>query len=129
MRNLRSDWRSTEGGYFTLIGLLAAIVIIGILFTLYGGGFTGGSSQPGGAATTIGGTKDRAQDVLCQTNLQQLRYAISIHQGNMGSYPPSLGSLESSASLAFTCPVGEEPYEYDPGSGTVRCPHPGHGSF
>ena len=129
MRNLRSDSRSTEVGYFTLIGLLAAIVIIGILFTLYGGGFTGGSSQPGGATTTLGGAKDRAQDVLCQTNLQQLRYAISIYQGNMGSYPPSLESLESPASLSFTCPVSEEPYQYDPSSGTVRCPHPGHGSF
>ena len=117
MTNLRSGWRSTEVGYFTLIGLLAVI------------GFTGGASQPGGATTTLGGAKDRAQDVLCQTNLQQLRYAISIYQGNMGGYPPSLGSLESSASLTFTCPVGEEPYQYDPGSGTARCPHPGHGSF
>ena len=124
---MRSDWREAEGGYFTLIGLLLVIVIIGILFAMYGGGFGGGGSAGGGAASTLGGAKGRAQDVLCQNNLQQLRYAISIYQSSAGTAPPSLESLESHVSL--TCPEGDEGYQYDPRSGQVRCVHPGHGDF
>ncbi len=129
MRNPRLGWRKAEGGYFTLIGLLLVIVIIGILFDMYGGGFGGGGSPGagGGAASTLGGAKGRAQDVLCQNNLQQQRYAISIYQSSAGTAPPSLESLQSHISL--TCPEGGEAYQYDPSSGQVHCIHPGHGDF
>ncbi len=126
MRSIRSERRRADAGYFTLIGLLIVIVIIAILFVVFMGG--GGSPTTGGQpASTIGGAKDRAQDVLCRNNLQQLRYAISIHQSSSGAYPPSLNELQSP--VALNCPVGGEPYEYDAGSGQVRCPHPGHGEF
>ena len=29
-------------------------------------------------------------------------------------------------SLPATCPVGEEPYDYDPTTGQIHCVHPGH---
>jgi len=122
------DLRSASRGSFTLIGLLAAIVIIGILFVvLYGrgGGPTGAGG--GGAATTLGGAKDRAQDVLCQSNINQVRVALSIYQGNSGHYPPSLEDLQGG--VALSCPVGGEPYQYDPTTGQVRCTHPGHGDY
>ncbi|MDH4179594.1 MAG: hypothetical protein OEV33_03715, partial [Armatimonadota bacterium] len=79
------------------------------------------------AATVIGGTKDRAQDVVCRNNLAQLRAAIGIQAGTSGVNPPSLDSLHAGVDLA--CPGGDEPYEYDPATGRVSCVHPGHGSF
>lgn len=129
MRSRRSEWREAEGGFFTLIGLLLAMVIIAILFAMYAGSPGGGGAPGAGGSpiTTLGGAKGRAQDVLCQNNLQQLRYAISIHQSNTGAPPPSLESLRSQ--IPLTCPVGGEPYQYDPRSGSVRCVHPGHGDF
>ncbi len=123
------DRRLREGGFFTLIGLLLVIVIIGILMAMYGG-FPGGgkgSSGSGGAVTVLGGAKGRAEDVVCQNNIQQLRTAISIYQGNNQAFPPSLESLN--AGITLSCPVGGEPYEYDPSTGQVHCVHPGHERF
>jgi len=128
MRSPQSGWHRAEAGYFTLIGLLAAIVIIAILFVVFLGGGGGGSSATGtGATTTPGKAKERAQDVLCENNLRQLRYEISIYQSTDGANPPSLASLQTQ--VVLTCPIGGEPYEYDPLSGQVRCVHPGHGRY
>ena len=129
MRNLLSVWRSGERGFFTLIGLLLVIVIIGILFAMYGmpTGGTGAAGSGSSPATIAGGAKVRAQGVVCQNNLQQLRAAISIYQANNQSYPPSLESLNAGVSL--TCPVGGEPYQYDPTTGRAQCVHPKHEGF
>lgn len=125
-----SGWRSSERGFLTLIALLVVIVIIGILFASQYGGRTRRSAQTGGrvpageSQTLLGGAVDRADATLCLNNVKQLRMAISIYQGNMGTFPGSLAELQSGVTLA--CPVGEEPYEYDPNTGVVRCVHPGH---
>jgi type II secretory pathway pseudopilin PulG len=142
MRTILSAWRSgergiarhsrerssREGGFFTLIGLIVVIAIIAILMAMYGmpGGGTGSSSSSS-PATIAGGAKQRAQGVLCQNNLQQLRAAIAIYQGSNQAYPPSLESLN--AGVALSCPVGGEAYEYDPTAGQVHCAHPGHGQY
>jgi competence protein ComGC len=115
-----------ERGFFTLIGLLLVIVIIGILMAMYGMPGGGGSSS-GTPISIAGGAKERAQDVLCRNNLQQLRAAITIYQGNSQSLPPSLESLN--AGVTLTCPVGGEPYDYNPSTGQVHCVHPGHESY
>ena len=141
MRNRLSAWRdrerglarrsrersSREGGFFTLIGLLIVIAIIGILMAMYGMPGGGGSSSSGTPISVAGGAKERAEDVLCQNNVQQLRAAIAIYQGNSQSWPPSLESLNSGVGL--TCPVGGEPYDYDPSAGQVHCIHSGHERF
>lgn len=119
---LRSASRSRERGFLTLIALLLVVVIIAVVFALYFGG-----SQAGPAATTPGAARERAEGVLCRNNLGQLRAAISMHQSTAGELPHSLESL--GAGVALTCPVGGEPYEYDPVTGRVRCPHPGHGRY
>lgn len=125
-----SAWRSSERGFFTLIALLVVIVIIAILFaTQYGGPARRGgtSGAPGEPHTVLGGAVNRADATLCRNNLAQLRAAITIYQGNYNAFPPSLDELQSGVTL--TCPVGREPYEYDPNTGAVRCVHPGHGAF
>jgi type II secretory pathway pseudopilin PulG len=124
---LQWDSRRAERGFFTLIGLLIVIVIIVILFSMYAGGPVGGPTPEGGATTVLGGAKQRAEDVLCQNNLSQLRTAISIYRSTAGTNPPSLRDLDAGVSL--TCPVGGEPYQYDPRSGRVGCPHTGHERF
>lgn len=127
----RSALPSGERGFFTLIGLLLALVIIGMLLSMYGlpggTGGAGGTGSGGDAVTVIGGTKNRAQDTVCRNNLAQLRAAIGIEAGASGVNPPSLDGLNAGVDLA--CPGGDEPYEYDPATGQVRCVHPGHGSF
>lgn len=124
----RSGWSSPQGGFFTLIGLLLALVIIGILLAMYllpGG--TGGSGSGGDAVTVLGGTKNRAQDAVCRNNLAQLRAAIGIRAATGSGNPASLEGLNAGVDLA--CPAGGEPYRYDPATGNVSCRHPGHESF
>lgn len=128
--SLRWAWREAQRGYLTLIGLLVVIVIIGILFSFYGGGGPAGSgagSQPGGG-TVLGGAMSRARGVTCRNNLQQVRVAISTYSGlNEGSFPASLEALQ--AGVPLQCPEGGEPYQYDATTGQVHCLHAGHERF
>jgi hypothetical protein len=107
---------------------LVVIVIIAILFSLYGGGPSAGGGAAGTGGTVLGGAIDRARGVTCRNNLQQIRAAISTYSGmNDGSFPPSLDTLQLGVPLQ--CPEGGEPYQYDPTTGQVHCLHPGHQSF
>jgi len=129
-----SGWRSRERGFLTLIALLVVIVIIAILFaTQFGGrpsatpGAPAQSGGRGGPQTLLGAAVERADSAVCRNNLSQLRAAIGVYQANTGSNPLSLADLQ--ANLRLNCPVGGEPYQYDPTSGAVHCTHPGHQSY
>jgi acyl-CoA reductase-like NAD-dependent aldehyde dehydrogenase len=76
----------------------------------------------------VGETKQAARGVECRNNLNQIRAAIQMRQGSEESLPASLQELGLSASM-LACPESGQPYQYDPTSGTVRCPTPGHGSY
>jgi competence protein ComGC len=123
-----SGWRSSERGFLMLIGLLVVLVIIMILYkSEFGGPAPGASNAPGEPQTMLGGAVNQADKTVCRNNLAQLRAAITIYQGNNGSFPPSLDALQSN--VVLKCPVGSEPYQYDAATGTVHCTHPGHESF
>jgi len=119
-------------GAFGLIGILVAVAI-GIALMVYiaptyiGGGVSvAKTAPPGKAATPI----QRAESVECQTNLQQVRSAISMYQTNNEKMPASLQDLSTfgvSGSLTY-CPVGgaNYTYAYDPQTGRVGCRYPGH---
>lgn len=131
MGTYRSGSSRSSSGFLTLIGLLLAIVIIGILLAMYvlpvGIGGSGGTGGTGDAKTVVGGSIDRARDAVCRNNLAQLRAAIGIRAGTGEGNPPSLEGL--SAGVELSCPAGGEPYHYDPTTGEVHCVHPGHEKF
>jgi hypothetical protein len=126
-----------EGGFLSLISLLLTLVIICILavYFLRGpGGFGGATGGAGAGASGAGGgvggaigAMNKAKEATCRNNLQQLRAAIQIFVSNGEGNPESLEQLTAtSPGLQLKCPVGGEPYEYDPQTGTVKCVHPGH---
>jgi len=130
MERHRLALRSSQRGFFTLIGLLLALAIIAILLGMYGmpsGTGGSGAGQGGDVQTVVGGTKNRAMDAVCRNNLSQLRAAIGIHSATTQSYPSSLEQLNAGVDLV--CPTGGEPYRYNPQTGKVTCAHPGHEGF
>jgi len=117
--------RSRPGG-FVLIELVVAVAIIALLV----GAYFGLSGRLGQKKTMPGQVMDRAKDVECRSNLQQLRDNIRIMTMEGQPPPSSLSAAVSGLGDIFTkCPVGGEQYVYDPQTGSVRCPHPGHESF
>jgi len=115
-----------------LIELLVVVVIIALLavYLLRGSGGVVGGGTPGtgGGATTIPGKAfEQAKGTVCKNNLGQLRSAISTYYATAGAYPPDLQSLQ--AGVPARCPVGGEDYTYDPTTGQVSCPHPGHTGY
>jgi hypothetical protein len=67
---------------------------------------------------------------VCRSNLNQLRQGIVAYQSQDpdGGFPRTLEETRLGSTFYF-CPMGKEPYVYDPTSGRVFCPHPGHQRF
>jgi hypothetical protein len=119
-----------------MVGLLAAVLIIGVMVAVY---FTGGFGMfgetvlperaDGKGKTTIGRAANRAKDVACQSNLRQVKMAIDIAK-TAGEPPASLSELSGLSPEFFHCTIEpKEAYVYDPSTGKVTCPHPGHENF
>ena len=94
----------------------------------------GGTAKPAradGKGNTVPGlVKLKAEDTVCQSNLGQVRSFIMIARGNADDQPPASLARDPGLPKDFmSCPLGKEPYEYDPATGTVRCPHPGHEKY
>ena len=108
---------------FTLIEILVVIVIIAIMITIVTGMLTGRTKSGEKGKSPV----QRAQGTVCLSNLNQMRQSISILK--MGdeneANPQSLADLKFPAEV-LTCPDGKQGYLYDPTTGQVRCPTPGH---
>lgn len=119
-----------------LVALLAgaAIILVAVLFLAFGGfGRTGAGPEPkradGQGATVYGKAKLAGEDAACRSNLATVRQAITLGQDPVeGAAPTDLASLRLPASVTV-CPIGGEPYRYDPQYGAVACPHPGHENY
>ncbi|HSI72703.1 MAG TPA: prepilin-type N-terminal cleavage/methylation domain-containing protein [Fimbriimonas sp.] len=118
----------------TLVATLVVIAIIGVLAVamLKGSGAFGGESasprKDGKGQTTVGLAQYRAKDEVCRSNLGQVRLSISINTDADENRPASLQDLKLPKEFSL-CPIGKEAYVYDPASGRVTCPHPGHEKY
>jgi hypothetical protein len=119
----------------TLVASLIVIVIMCILAVvlLRGSGAFGGAAgtsnrKDGLGTTTVGAVKYAAKDDVCMSNLRQVRMSIQINRTSDDAPPASLNDCKLPKSF-LSCPVGHEPYDYDPATGDVHCVHPGHEKY
>jgi hypothetical protein len=120
----------------TLVGLLVVLAIMALLGValMKGSGMFGvpGKSVSGrkdGKGTTVMGSAEwAARDTVCRSDLAQVRAALQIAETPDGEHPATLQELKLGAEF-YKCPVGGEAYVYDPATGTVHCPHPGHENY
>ena len=136
-------------GFAALIEILivAALIVGGLAWYLT---MSGGSSsnsevermlndQPGSATRSDptaprsipGRAIRKAQGVGCDSNLNQCRMLVMTAKNDSedgNTYPPSLSAIPETAQVRF-CPVGKREYTYDPATGEVHCPFPGHEKF
>jgi type II secretory pathway pseudopilin PulG len=142
IQNPKSKFQNrSEAGQASLISLLVAVVIIGILAWVFL--FRHKSDQPTQAQkdatgaivqtdkkTIPGAAMDQAKGVECQNNLSQLRQAIQMDRDSggdeSGGAPPSLQAIHGIPSEMRVCPASGRPYAYDPRTGRVWCTTPGH---
>lgn len=120
---------------FSLIEVLAVMAIIAVLAV----GATVGmrafgdskSARPDGKGqTVIGQTLYRARDEVCRSNLGQVRQMVYVQStGGEEGYPTAITDLRGLPKDFTVCPIGKEPYRYDPAVGSVACPHPGHEKY
>lgn len=119
----------------TMVATLIVIAIIGILaVALFKGSglFSSGPAQSprkdGKGTTTMGLAQYKARDEVCRSNIGQVRMSIGINTGTDEEHPASLEDLKLPKSF-LSCPIGKELYIYDPATGKVSCPHPGHEAY
>lgn len=121
---------------FTLVSTLITIAIIAILAGVFMYGSSvfqkGGpkSSREDGLGTTIpGAAKLTAEDTVCRSNLDQVRQSVLVAQSaGEDQHPASINDLKLPKE-SLICPIGHEAYQYDPSTGQVHCPHPGHEKY
>ena len=119
----------------TLVGMLVTIAIMAVLaIALFKGSsaFGGKAITPrkdGHGTTVMGQAEWAAKDTVCRSNLGQVREALMIAQSaNDEKFPEHLEDTKLPPEF-YKCPVGGEKYIYDPQTGQVSCPHPGHEKY
>lgn len=124
--------RLTNGS--SLIGTLVAFfVLVGVAVYYFTGGFGGKDPEnvrpDGKGQTIIGSSRYAAEDSVCRTQLGQVRQLIMIDTTVDDTYPATLESVSGMPPDYATCSIDDEPYDYDPMTGTVSCPHAGHENY
>ncbi|HWA83537.1 MAG TPA: type II secretion system protein [Fimbriimonadaceae bacterium] len=121
----------------SLVGLLVVIAIIAILAVVFMRGNNTlmapgtGSPRADGKGTTVPGLiMAKAKDDVCIEHLRDLRMALSLAHDTDGDekWPATLQDTKQGAEF-YKCPIGGEPYKYNPETGEVKCVHPGHEKY
>lgn len=120
-----------------LVGTLITIAIILVLVVVFMRGGCGSMLSAGGSSpradgkgiTVPGLVKAEAQDDVCREQLAQIRQMIQVREADADDKPPASLSCLNLPDSMLHCPIGHEAYLYDPATGTVKCPHPGHGKY
>jgi hypothetical protein len=114
-----------------LITIAIMAVLAVVLFKGSGafGAKTGPGRKDGRGTTTMGLAELAAKDDVCRSNLGQVRAALIIAQtNNDDKFPDKIEDTKLPKEF-YKCPLGGEKYVYDPTTGKVYCPHPGHEKF
>jgi len=123
-------------GSWSLIGLLVVVVIVVVAAALLFG--------PNGPAslttvkgknqlldakskkkTVYGKSLDTAKGSVCMQQLAQIRQGIQAWKATQATEgnPQTLKDIGLAVGQQFyRCPMTDQPYTYDPATGTVRCP-------
>jgi hypothetical protein len=116
----------------TMVAMMIVLVIILVLVVVFFGVHKSSESpRPDKKGyTTLGLVRYSALDTKCQSDVQQLRLSIKMTHDTNGDegYPPTLEATKLGDEF-YKCPVGGERYVYDPATGEVHCPHPGHEKY
>ena len=119
----------------TLVGLLVTMALMAVLaIALFKGsnmfGSNSGSPRKDGKGTTVMGQAEyAARDTVCRSNIGQVRQALILAKSaNEEKFPENLEDTKLPKEF-YKCPLGGEPYIYDPTTGQVHCPHPGHEKY
>ena len=114
----------------TMIALMIVIVIILILLVVFFHPTSNSPRKDKLGYTAPGFVRLSSLDIKCKSDLDQDRLAIQTFKASDadGNPPASLDDLHLPAEM-LSCPVGHEKYVYDPTTGTVHCPHPGHEKY
>jgi hypothetical protein len=125
MRRLNS-----RSGQATLIGLLVAVAIIMVavwfIWLRPQGGVEKKPRFEGEAQTPLGQAMQKGSSVECIEYLRQLRLMVDMQKQETGSYPPA---LDPKWGVPLKCPVSGYDYKYDPTTGKVWDPTPGHEKY
>jgi len=111
----------------SLVEILVVLVILVIAAAIVLPRYLGGTMPDG---KKIRAPINLAKDTACRTNLNTVRQGIATLQAGDPEGQPAPGLAELRLGSEVTrCPVGGEEYLYDPQTGQVRCPHPGHDNY
>lgn len=126
----RSGWTLVA----TLITITIMLILAAALFMGSGafGGSTKISARKDGKGTTVmGAVRYDAQDSVCLQNLGTVRQAIQVQQAQDpdSHFPATLEELKLPKEVTVCDVAPHEPYQYDPATGQVHCPHPGHEKY
>lgn len=118
---------------FTMVAVLVVVAIIVVLVVVFYGKGAQNSSLPERAdkkgETMIGKSLYAAKDDQCRNGLDQIRSSIAINTDPVEGTKPARLEDTRLGQQFYKCPVGGEAYVYDPKTGKVHCPHPGHEAY
>jgi len=113
---------------FSLIEILVTMVIIVVISAFMMNYYIGGRT-PGGKKVKTPMTA--ARESVCRINLNQCRQgfmALKSMDTDGTNQPKGMAELKFPSETTH-CDVGGEAYVYDPATGEVHCPHPGHEKY